>query len=76
MKTALIYIALSILSFIVNFGIYNYSFITQATPFMTEEHRVDSGLIMLKTTLPAYIISSIILSYIFYLVATKLRAKK
>lgn len=76
MKIAFTYIALSMLSFIVNFGIYNYSFITQATPFMTEEHRVDSGLLMLKTTLPAYIISSIILSYIFYLVATKMKVKK
>ena len=71
MKTVFTYSALSILCFIINFGIYNYSFITQATPFMSEEHRVDSSLLMLTTTLPAYIISSIILSYIFYLVAKK-----
>ena len=76
MKTFFTYSTLSILSFIVNFGIYNYSFISQATPFMSEEHRVDSSLIMLKTTLPAYIISSIALSYIFYLIATKIMNKK
>ena len=73
MKTAFTYFVLSILCFIVNFGIYNYSFISQATPFLTEEHRVDSSLLMLKTTLPAYIISSIVLSYIFYLVANKIK---
>jgi len=76
MKTFFTYSALSILCFIVNFGIYNYSFNSQATPFMSEEHRVDSSLIMLKTTLPAFIISSIVLSYIFYLVATKIMNKK
>jgi len=73
MKTAFTYFFLSILCFIVNFGIYNYSFISQATPFLAEEHRVDSSLLMLKTTLPAYIISSIVLSYIFYLVANKIK---
>jgi len=41
----------------------------QATPFLHEEQRLDSGLLMLQTTLPAYIISTIIITIIFYFVA-------
>jgi len=66
MKTFITYSSLAIANFIINFIIYNYSFNTQATPFLHEEQRLDSGLLMLKTTLPAYIISAIVITLIFY----------
>ncbi|MBU1567643.1 MAG: hypothetical protein KJ630_18705 [Proteobacteria bacterium] len=71
MKTFLVYTFLAFLNFVINFAIYNYSFNNQATPFLHEEQRVDSALLMLKTTLPAYIISSIFLTVLFYLVANE-----
>ncbi len=71
-KVLLIYVFLAIVSFIVNFLIYNYSFNIQATPFLHEEQRVDSGLMMLKTTLPAYLVSSIVITILFYLISKKL----
>lgn len=73
MKTFVIYAILAIVNFIVNFTIFNYSFNLQATPFLHEEQRVDSGLLMLKTTLPAYAISTIAITIIFYLVAKTLK---
>ena len=71
MKTFLAYTFLTVLNFILNFSIYNYSFNSQATPFLQEEQKVDSALLMLKTTLPAYLISSILLTVLFYVVANK-----
>ncbi len=71
MKTFFIYTFLAIFNFIINFSIYNYSFNNQATPYLHEEQRVDSALLMLKTTLPAYMISSILLTILFYFVANK-----
>ena len=72
MKLILIYITLSIFSFILNFLIYNFSFNLQATPFLTEEQKVESGMLMLTTTVPAYLVSAIVLTLIFYFVAKKL----
>jgi len=72
MKTLLIYVILAVINFIVSFLIYNYSFNLQATPFLHEEQRVDSSLLMLETTLPAYLISSIIITIMFYFVAKAL----
>ncbi len=76
MKTFLIYSFLAVVNFIINFTIYNYSFIKQATPYLHEEQRVDSGLLMLQTTLPAYLAAAVILTLIFYLVAKKLATSK
>ena len=72
MKAFLIYTFMACFNFVINFAIYNYSFNKQATPFLHEEQRVDSALLMLKTTLPAYIISSILLTLLFYLVTNKI----
>jgi len=69
MKTFIIYSSLALVNFIVNFIIYNYSFNIQATPFLHEEQRLESGLLMLKTTLPAYIVSAIVITAIFYFIA-------
>lgn len=69
MKTFLIYSSLTTLNFVISFFIYNYSFNVQATPYLSEEQRLDSGLSMLVTTIPAYLVTSIILSFIFYCVA-------
>tara|TARA_R110001583_G_scaffold37022_1_gene121249 strand:+ start:656 stop:976 length:321 start_codon:yes stop_codon:yes gene_type:complete len=69
MKTFLIYSLLTALNFMLSFFIYNHSFNVQATPYLSEEQRLDSGLSMLATTLPAYLVTSIILSFIFYCVA-------
>lgn len=68
MKTFITYSFLALVNFVINFGIYNYSFNTQATPFLHEEQRLDSGLLMLKTTLPAYIVSAIVIAMIFYFI--------
>lgn len=69
MKTFIIYTLLAFLNFVVNFSIYNFSFNKQAIPYLHEEQRVDSGILMLKTTLPAYVFSTILLTVLFYLVA-------
>jgi hypothetical protein len=71
MKTFLIYSSLTTLNFVISFFIYNYSFNVQATPYLSEEQRLDSGLLMLATTLPAYLVTSIILSIMFYYTAKK-----
>jgi hypothetical protein len=68
-KSLFIYIALVIGNFVVNFFIYNRSFNIQATPYLHEEQRVESGLLMLKTTFPAYFVSSIFFAFLFYVAA-------
>lgn len=73
MKNFLIYTVLGIVSLAVNFAIFNYSFNKQAIPFLPEEQRVESALLMLETTLPAYGISSFLLTAIFYLVAKNIK---
>ncbi len=75
MKKKLLYIGVGFLSFITNFLIYNFSFNTQATPFLHEEQRVDSAILMLKVTLPAYFLAALIITSIFYYIG-KNRNKK
>ncbi len=75
MKILLIYATLAAVNFMVNFVIFNYSFNLQATPFLHETQRVDSSLLMLKTTLPAYFLSSIAFTIIFYIVAKTSRRR-
>ncbi|MCI0507977.1 MAG: hypothetical protein L0Z73_17975 [Gammaproteobacteria bacterium] len=69
LKILFIYTFLAIVNFVVNFAIYNYSFNKQATPYLHEEQRVESGLMMLKTTLPAYLVSAMLLTFVFYVTA-------
>ena len=69
MKAFIVYSGLAILSFIINFLIYIYSFNVQATPFLHEEQRVDSAIQMFTTTLPAYSISAVVIAFIFSYVA-------
>ena len=69
MKKILIYSSLAILNFFINFIIYNWSFNIQATPYLHESQRVDSGLIMLKTTIPAYALAALVFTVIFYFIA-------
>ena len=66
MKKLFIYSFLTVLNFGINFAIYNYSFNKQATPYLQEEQRVDSGLMMLKTTFPAYFIAAVFITLLFY----------
>lgn len=75
MKTLIIYISLAVVTFVLNFAIYNFSFNLQATPFLHEEQRVDSGLLMLKTTFPAYLVSSVVIALLFYIVNKRLNSK-
>ncbi len=70
-KVALIYALLTAVVFFINFGIYNYSFNIQATPFLSEEQRVDSGLHMLKVTLPLYMLASVLTTMVFHYVMGK-----
>lgn len=72
MKKLIIYLSLVLVNFIINFAIYNISFNLQATPFLQEEQRVDSGLLMLKTTFPAYFLSSVVIAMLFHFVNKKL----
>lgn len=74
-KIFFIYTFLAFLTFLINFAIYNFSFNGQATPYLHEEQRVDSAIIMLKTTLPAYIVSSIFLATLFYVAAKYITRK-
>jgi hypothetical protein len=76
MKKLLACIVLMLLSFVLNFSIYNYSFNKQATPFISEEQRMDSVLLMMKTTIPAYAMSSIIVVLLGYWLAAKFRTFK
>lgn len=75
MKTLIIYVSLALVNFIINFAIYNFSFNFQATPFLQEEQRVDSALLMLKMTLPAYFASTVVITILFYFVSKKLKDK-
>jgi hypothetical protein len=68
-KPLISFFFLAIINFIVNFLIYNYSFNKQATPYLVEEQRVDSGLLMFKITIPAYFVSSIFFAFLFYFAA-------
>ena len=69
MKTLIIYIFIALINIIINFVIYNYSFNLQATPFLHEEQRVESAMLMLKETFPAYIASGVIFTIIFFYIA-------
>lgn len=65
MKAFLFRAGISLIVFVVNFGIYNISFNFQATPYLSEEQRLDSAVLMLKTTVPAYLIFSILTVWAF-----------
>ena len=69
MKTFSIYALLTLINFVINFGIYNYSFNKQATLYLHESQKLESGILMLKTTLPAYIVAAILITLIFIMVA-------
>lgn len=71
MKKFAVYASLAVATFIINFMIYNLSFNWQATPFLHEEQRVESGLLMLKTTLPAYLIAAVVIAALFYWIAKR-----
>lgn len=75
MKTFLTYTILAFTTFAINFSIYNFSFNSQATPYLYEEQRVESGLLMLKTTLPAYLVSSLLLTFLFYFASRAIVAR-
>jgi len=68
-KNILTYAFIGLISFAANFLIYNYSFNSQATPFLSEDQRVDSALLMLTTTVPAYLVSALIVTIAFYWIA-------
>ncbi len=68
MKTLMVYFSLSLLSFAINFLIFNFSFNTQATPYMSEDQRIDSAMLMLKTTVPAFLLASVFIAVLFWFV--------
>ncbi|WP_219703945.1 hypothetical protein [Marinomonas lutimaris] len=72
MKKYVIYSSLVILNFVVNFLIYNYSFVTQATPYLHEEQRVESAIAMFEVTVPAFFVSSCFMALLFYVAAKRL----
>jgi len=71
MKTFLIYSLVTVINLTLSFLIYIYSFTTQATPYLTEDQRMDSALSMFSTTLSAYLVAAILISLIYYFVAKK-----
>ena len=75
MKKYVIYFSLATLNFVMNFLIYNYSFVTQATPYLHEEQRVESAVAMFEVTVPAFIVSSCFMALLFYFAAKKLNKK-
>ena len=76
MKKIIIYSFMAIFNFVVNFLIYNYSFNAQATPFLHESQRVESGLMMFNTTVPAYAFTAIVITIIFYVLSGRLGDNK
>ena len=66
MKKIFGYFSLALIIFGTNFFIYNISFNMQASPYLSEEQRLDSALMMLKTTVPAYLIFAIIITGVIY----------
>lgn len=74
-KNTVTYTVMVLIVFTINFAIFNYSFNMQATPFLQEEQRVESALMMLKTTLPAYLVAALVITAMFYLLATRLNKK-
>ena len=71
-KLVFVYGTLVLTNFIANFLIYNYSFNVQATPYLNEEQRVESSMIMLKTTVPGFLTSSVVFSLVVFLVVNSL----
>ncbi len=69
MKIFFTYTLLAIINFVINFTIYNFSFNYQATPYLHESQRLDSGILMLQTTIPAYAVATILIAVCFYFVA-------
>lgn len=65
MKTLLLRVGAVLVLFFVNFMIYNVSFNFQATPYLSEEQRLEGAILMLKTTAPAYLIFSILTVWVF-----------
>lgn len=66
-KTVAIYGLVAIVKFIINFCVYNYSFLRQATPFLHEEQRVDSALIKLHTTIQCFFTVAVIFTFFIML---------
>lgn len=71
MKPFLIYTLVTAMNLTLSFLIYIYSFNTQATPYLTEDQRMDSALSMFSTTLSAYLVAAIFISLIYFFVAKK-----
>lgn len=65
-KTVAIYGLVAIVNFIINFCVYNYSFLRQATPFLHEEQRVDSAHMMLHTTIPGFFAVAVVFALFYY----------
>ncbi len=65
-KTVAIYGLVAIVNFIVNFCVYNYSFLRQATPFLHEEQRVHSAHIKLHTTIPGFFAVAVVFAFVYY----------
>ena len=76
MKTFITYSFLALASFTINFAIYNISMSFQARVYMSEWQKMESGLLMIKTTIPAFFIASIIFAVIFYWVSKKFNKNK
>ncbi len=72
MKKILTYGTLATISFIINFLIYNFSFNKQATPFLSEEQRLESGIMMLQSTIPAFAIAAVVFAVLYYTLSKKL----
>ncbi len=70
MKKLALYAIATLVVFGINFAIYNISFNMQATPYLSEEQRLDSGMLMLQTTLPAYLVSSVVIVALCYFIVT------
>ena len=66
-KVFFLYAIATLVMAIANFSIYNLSFISQATPYLTEEQRLDGAVLMLQTTIPAYLLLSAFICLLIYL---------
>ena len=71
MRKTISLIALILFNFIVNYYIYYWSFEVQVGTLITDEQAFDIGMLMLKTTLPAFAVSSVVIVLLVSMVSVR-----
>ncbi len=67
MKNIVLTSAISLISFVINFLIFTYSYNKLATPYLNEEQRVENADFIMSNTLLLFVTSAVIIGIMFYL---------